>query len=56
MGKGNAEHGKSIFYVLPPGQANIYSAILSKDEWLNWRSLLYDEDPSHLNCDGSGMY
>jgi hypothetical protein len=48
MGKGNSEHGTSTFYVLRPGQANMVDrAILSKDEWLNQRCLLYDKDPSH---------
>ncbi|KAH8745352.1 hypothetical protein F5883DRAFT_266661 [Diaporthe sp. PMI_573] len=49
MGKGNAEHGTSTFYVLRPGQANMVDrAILSKDEWLNRKCLLYEKYPSHL--------
>jgi hypothetical protein len=48
MGKGNAEHGTSTFYVLRPGPANMVDrAILSKDEWLNRRCVLYDKDPSY---------
>ncbi|KAH8749731.1 hypothetical protein F5883DRAFT_229950 [Diaporthe sp. PMI_573] len=49
MGKGT-EHGTSTFYVLRPGQANLPDrAILSKDEWLDRRCLLYEKDPISSN-------
>lgn len=47
MGKGNAEHDTSIFYVLPRGQANITDRVILSKEWLNKRCLLHDTDPSH---------
>lgn len=44
MGKGNAEHDTSTFYVLPRGEANITHRVILSKEWLKQRDLLYDED------------